>query len=81
MGEGLSIGERWGSGRGAERPPVTGAPGTRCGQGNSLLALTYIYSGRYCRHRYRIEQGEGDGMEELITPVILFQIQGARECL
>lgn len=32
----FSVGERWGSVKGAERPPVSGAPETRCGQGKSL---------------------------------------------
>lgn len=81
VGEGLSVRERWGSGRGAERPSVSGAPGTTCGQGNPFWHSRIIYSGRYCHHQCRIRQGEGDGLEWVVTPVILFQVQRARECL
>lgn len=43
--------------------------------GEVPLALKYIYSGRNCPHRYKMGQGEGDGLGRVMTPVILSQVQ------
>lgn len=47
---------------------------TRYGQGNPLWDSN-IYSGRHSPHKCRMGQGEGDGIEGAMTPIILFQVQ------
>lgn len=34
-----------------------------------------IYSGRHSPHKCGMGQGEGDGIEGAMTPIILFQVQ------
>ena len=44
---------------------------TRYGQENPLWDSN-IYSGRHSPHECRMGQGEGDGIEGAMTPIILF---------
>lgn len=72
-GERLDGRERWDSGGGGRRPLDPGAEDQIWSR--EPLWDSNIYSGRHSPHKCRIGQGEGDGIEGAMTPIILFQVQ------